>query len=214
MKKYTKKNKDSSKRKNGSRSRFKTLLGPADEIDAICRKKLPDGVIRSGNLVGREPEIRQDALIMALSGYLEGHPGYRSAKESGNQANKGNEMERCVAMVLQICKRRMDSNLFKDLERHVPITDQNGGICVHSSDWNTSDWPLSVRARVALRAADQAVKAKKLSPMNALILDMVVSKGMNVDEISGKIDVSNNAIYQQLRRVRKVLPEIVRNLEP
>jgi hypothetical protein len=41
-----------------------------------------------------------------------------------------------------------------------------------------------------------------------------VYEEMNVDEISGKIDVSNNAIYQQLRRVWKVLPEIVRNLEP
>lgn len=60
----------------------------------------------------------------------------------------------------------------------------------------------------------EAVKAKKLSPMNAWILNMVVSEGMNVEDVSAKINVSDNAIYQQLRRVRKVLPEIVRTLEP
>ena len=214
MNKYTKTKTDSSKRKNGSRNRLETLSGPANEIDAICRKKLPDGVIRSGILVGREPEIRQEALIMILSGFLEGHPGYRSAREAGNQASMGNEMERCAAIALQICKRRMESSLFKNSDRHVPISDQHGGICVHPSDQNTADWPLSVRVSVVLRAADQAVKAKKLSPLNALILNMVVSEGMNVDEVSAKINVSDNAIYQQLRRVRKVLPEIVRTLEP
>lgn len=136
MQKYTKTNKNSSKPNHGNRSRFKALSGPADEIDALCRKKLPEGVIRSGNLVGREPEIRQDALIMALSGFLEGHPGYRSAKESGNQ----------------------------------------------------------VRVCVVQRAADEAVKAKKLSPMNAWILNMVVPEGMNVAEILGKIPLPSHRL--------------------
>lgn len=214
MNKYTKTKTDSSKRKIGSRNRLETLSVSSNEIDAICRKELPDGVIRSGILAGREPEIRQEALIMILSGFLERHPGYRSAKEAANQESMGNEMERCAAIALRICKRRMESNLFKNFDRHVPITDQHGGICVHPSDENTAEWPLSVRVSVVLRAADQAVKAKKLSPLNALILNMVVSEGMSVDEVSTKIKVTENAIYQQLRRVRKVLPEIIRTLEP
>lgn len=214
MKKYTKTTKDSSKRKNGSQSWLRDLSGPADEIDAICRKRLPDGVIRGGILSGREPEIRQETLIMVLSGYLEGHPGYRSARQGGDPAIMRNEMQRCTAIALQICKKRMESKLTKSAAKHVPVTECHGGNCPHPSDWNTSDWPLSVRVCVVLRAADEAVRKKKLSPMNAGLLNMIVSEGMSVDEISVKIDVSSNAIYQQMRRVRKVLPEIIQNLEP
>ena len=214
MTKYTKTKKDSSKRKHESHSRLKNLSGPADEIDSICRKRHPDGVIRSGILAGREPEIRQEALIMVLSGFLEGHPGYQAAKESGNQEIMESQMERCVAIALRICKKRLKSILVRNSERHVPITDQHGGICKHPSDWNTSDWPLSVRVSVILRATDEAVKLKKISPMNAGLLNMVVSEGMNVEEISTRLAVSPNAIYQQLQRIRKVLPEVIGQLEP
>lgn len=213
MKKYTNKTKDNSKRKNGNQCRLANLAGPSDEIDAICRRKLPDGVIRRGILAGRESEIRQETLIMVLSGYLEGHHGYQSAKHIGDTENMRNEMGRCVAIALQICKRRMESMLTKRSAKNVPITEMLGGVSMHPSDWTTSDWPASARVRVVLRAADEAVRARKLSPMNAWILNMAIREGMKVQEISARINVTDNAVYQQLRRVRKVLPEIIENFE-
>jgi hypothetical protein len=207
MKKYTKTNNDSSKRKNGSHCRLADLAGPADEIDAICRERLPDGVIQGGILAGREPEIRQETLIMVLSGYLEGHPGYRSARHTGNSENMKSEMGRCVAIAMKICKRRMESNLSRDTGRQTQMTEQHEGTCCHPYELKPGDWPSSVRASLVLRAADEAVKAGEISAMNAGLLHMIVSQGMNVEEISRKQRVSPSAVYQQLRRIRKVLPE-------
>jgi hypothetical protein len=206
MKKYTKTNKDSSKRKNGNHCRLADLSGPANEIDAICREKLPDGVIRGGVLSGRELEIRQETLIMMLSGFLDGHPGYQCARESGDSAQMTSEMKRCASIAMQICKRRMESKLTQDTGRHLPMTCRHESTCEHPYDLKADDWPPSVRVSVVLRAADEAVKAGEISAMNAGLLNMVLSQGLNVEEISRKQQVSPSAVYQQLRRIRKVLP--------
>jgi hypothetical protein len=41
----------------------------AKRMDEISRRRLSDGVIRSGVLKGMEPEIRQEALIMSVGDF-------------------------------------------------------------------------------------------------------------------------------------------------
>jgi hypothetical protein len=212
--KYTKQKKQNDKQPKGKAKGLENLSGPAAEIDSICRRKLRDGVIREGVLAGRETEIRQDALIMSLSGFLEARPRYQTAKAVHNHAVMEDEMERCVSYSLAACKKRLAKKLATGNSRHVAIDEFNGGSCEHPSDLKTTEWPLTARVEVVLRAADEAVRSKKISAMNSGLLAMIVSDGMTVEEISDKLNVSTNAIYQQMRRIRKVLSAIVRRLDP
>ncbi len=189
------------------------IAGPADELDAICRAKLPDGAIRNGILAGREAEIRQDALIMSLTGHLQGRPLYLEAKARGDQEAMHTEMVKCACSALQICKWRMERKLGKSYARSAPLDEQNGGVKQHDANMDTTDWPLSARIEVALRAADEAVQDKRISPMNAGILTMILRDGMNVERVSRRLGISTNAIYQQLDRVKRELPEYVGRVE-
>ncbi|MCP5547774.1 MAG: hypothetical protein H7A50_10425 [Akkermansiaceae bacterium] len=214
MNKYTQSHKDNETNKLGPVNKLESLSGPADEIDALCRQKLPDGAITYGLLAGREAEIRQEALIMCLSGFLEGRAQYRSARDANNCDAMAGEMARCASLALQTIKKRMASKLSQYHSRQVPLDDCNGGMCHHPYEVATSAWPFPARVEVVLRAADEAVRTHKLSALNAGLLGMVVSKGMSVEEISQTQGVSPSAIYQQLRRVKQVLPELIHQFEP
>ncbi|MGJ8642074.1 MAG: hypothetical protein ACSHX9_01595 [Luteolibacter sp.] len=213
MKKYNEQQKNNSKRQTEAQ-RLANLAGPAEELDAICRRRLPDGLIRSGVLEGRESEIRQEALIMCLSGYLEGSSRYRVARASKDSQSIELEMTRCVSIAMRHCKARMQKKLNIQNGRNILIDEINGGHCVHPSDWQTEDWPSAVRVEVMLRAVDEAVHSGKLSAVNAGILGMVVVDGKSVEEIAESMKVSQSAIYQQMRRVRKILPELMERFEP
>ena len=98
--------------------------------------------------------------------------------------------------------------------RSVPINEQNGGIHQHPRNLEKGDLHLSARVSVVLRAADDAVLQGKISAMNAGILTMVVSDGLSVTEISDKIGISTNAVYQQLQRLKIELPRFIIKREP
>lgn len=213
-KRYTKHKEPNETRVTRSDERLKRLAGPADELDAICREKLPDGVIRSGCLVGHEAEIRQEALIMSLSGFLEGRPLYQEAKARHDQDVMHVEMIKCASYALRTCKKRLERKLFISNQRLVPLNDQDSETQQIASSLDSCDWPLSARVSVALRAADDAVREGKISVMNANILTMIVSDGLSATEISGKLGISTNAVYQQLNRVKRILPELISELEP
>jgi hypothetical protein len=213
-KKYTKHKESNETRTTRSDERLRQLAGPADELDAICREKLPDGVIRSGCLVGHEAEIRQDALIMSLSGFLEGRPVYQEAKSIHDQYTMYVEMIKCASYSLRTCKMRMKRRLSISNARFVPLNDQDGEAQQITSSLDTCDWPISARVSVVLRAADDAVRQGKISVMNAGILIMAVSDGLDAKEISDKLGISTNAVYQQLQRVKRTLPELISQLEP
>ena len=48
---------------------IRTSISIAGELDTLARQRLPDRVLQ-GNLAGYEDEIRQDAILLALSWYL------------------------------------------------------------------------------------------------------------------------------------------------
>jgi hypothetical protein len=123
------------------------------------------------------------------------------------------EMVKCACSALQICKWRMERMLGRSHARSEPLDELNGGFEPHQTELGTPEWPLTARVEIALRAADEAVQDKRISPMNAGILTMMLRDGMSVEGVSRSLGISANAVYQQLARVKRELPDYVCRVE-
>lgn len=185
----------------------------AADMDMIYRRRLPDGVIRYGDLGGREPEIRQEALIMAVGGFLHGHPGYTQARRMNDPAAMHAVMERCAALTLCYSKRRLTRASIHHTSRHTQVNENNGGACMHPSLLRPSDWPLERQSSAVMISVHRAVREGSLSAANAGIVAMVCDQGLRVREIARILGVDASAVSQQLRRVKQVLPEVLARVE-
>lgn len=208
-KKKTKKTR-STKLTNHQAQQLETI---AKTMDEISRKRLPDGVIECGILKGREAEIRQEALIMSVGGFLEKNAGYIDALQKNDEATVRASMEKCMAIALSITKRRMASRLTRDLARSSKLTEENGGTCQHPTQAQPSDWPIDLKAIVIMRSVLRAVHQGKLSVPNALIMHMICERGMGVHDVAIVAGISRSAIYQQIWRIKRVLPEVMEEVE-
>ena len=113
----------------------------------------------------------------------------------------------------RICKKRLERKLSALNSKLVPLNEHDGEAPEIPISLDTCDWPLSARVSVVLRAADEAVREGKISVMNAGILTMAVSDGLCAAEISDRLGISTNAVYQQLQRVKRELPVFVSKQE-
>lgn len=205
--KYNKK--PSKIRTKSEASRLEDIEQVATELDRIARKRLPDGVIKQGVLSGYEAEIRQEALIMAVDGFLQGNTGYQASSAERDEVAISTAMERCMAITLQITKRRMASRLSRSQSKESQLTETNGGTRQHPSQCRPCDWPPDVKANVIMRSVVMAVNQGKLSVSNATIVSMVCERGMGVEDVAETWKVSRSAVYQQIQRVRRVIPDII-----
>lgn len=214
--KYTqKKNKNKKKqRRKGNQHGLGNLDQLATEIDGICRRNLPDGRISGGILEGHESEIRQNALIKVLGGFLSGNPDYARARKTNDPGAIMMVVERTVAIALRICKVRMTKQLTIQAIRHTQITEHNGGVCRHPSELQPTEWPQQIQHGVLLNGIARAVSLQKLSAKNARVVAMRIEEGLSVERISEILEVTPSAIYQQLDRVVTVLPAVLERLEP
>ena len=205
--------------RNQQTSLTKVKLNPLDdleriavEMDVICRRNLPNGKISSGNLAGREPEIRQQALIMAVGGFLQQNPGYIQALKSKDENALAVAMERCAALTLRYSKWEIIREL-TPASRHIQLEEYHGGFCQHLSEMQPSDWPVDAIAGVVKRSVDLAVKGGRLSLANAGIVAMRCYRNLPVSQIALLLGVTPKAVYLQLDRVRNVIPEISKWIE-
>lgn len=186
----------------------------AEEIDAICRRRLSDGVILVGVLAGRESEIRQNAMLMLMSGFLIGNPRLAAAKKAKRPEAVAFEIERSTAIALSKCKKRLASKLAKPGPAYVQISERNGGKCKHPYDREDHEWMPDTKVRMVMNGLKIAVTEKKLSPDNAELVTMIVKDGRTVAEVAAHFQVTSNAIYQRIRRVGKMMPELLSRLDP
>lgn len=192
---------------------FNNLNHLANELDAICRRRLPDGKIRSGILAGREPELRQIALSIALGGFLQNNAGYIRAENRLDAKGMRDSLEKCAALTLRISKNRLARHLSTQAERQTLLTEFNCGTCQHPAQIHPSDWPWALKAGVASKAAAQAVETGKLSRINGVIVSMICTRNASVVEIAKTLKVSTNAVYQRLSRIRPVIREEIKSIE-
>ena len=185
----------------------------ANEIDAFCRRKLPDGKIQGGILVNMEPEIRQNAILMGLRGFLAGNPRYVMAQAANDSEAASFEMKRSASIAMRHCKARLADELSSKNAGHIQINERNGGICQHPAHQAPNDWPHSVRVKMAMKGLSNAVRDKRLSPANYTIAEMIIHDGKTVAEVAITLGVTRAAVSQQLKRVRKIMPEVMELME-
>ena len=185
----------------------------AAELDLICRNRLRNGAIPDGVLFGMEPAIRQQALIKAMGGFLQNCPDYIAAGKSGDKMALQEAMKKCVAIAMKYAKANIAEELNARPYHYAELNECNGGSCQHPSQMSPTTWPADVMAKMVMTAVSRAVREGKLSHANAGIVDMVCVQGLRVREIARILRVSPPAISQHLRQVKKVIPDVIAQVE-
>lgn len=203
----------SKNRKKYEPSRLEDLEKIAAALDVIARRHLPDGVIAQGGLKGYEAEIRQEALLMAVGGFLQGNTGFRDARANRDENAIGIAMERCMAIALRIAKTRVASRLDQTQTRECQLTETNGGSCQHPSQCHPNNWPTDLKAQLIMRAVGKAVSFGQLSVANACIVFLICERGMAIKDVALVVKITRSAVYQQINRVRQVIPEVMESIE-
>lgn len=209
-KKYNTTKNNSTKSNHNERDELEAI---AKKMDEICKRRLRDGVIRSGVLKGMEPEIRQEALIMSVGGFLQRNPDYVDARQKHDDAATRSSMEKCMAISLSIVKTRIASRLTHEQERTKQLTEVNGGTGQHPSQTQPCDWSPDMKSIVIMRSVAKVVHQGKLSVSNASIVSMICEHGMAVEEVAKAARITRSAVYQQINRVRRVIPDIIEQIE-
>lgn len=160
-----------------------------------------------------EPELRQDALLMAVGGFLYGNTDYQEARAIKNEPAMNRAMEFCAALTLRYCKERTASLIAKARSREVFFDESFAGCRPHPTQIPPSEWPADLKAAMVMRAVRTAVRDGKLSVANASLAAMVCAEGKRVSEIALVWKISESAAYQQIKRIRRVVPEVMEHID-
>lgn len=172
----------------------------ASQLNQLAKGKLPDGCL-DGVLRGQEPEIRQDAILLALRWF-----GKCSNKEEWIPAAS-------IAYALRFMKRRYARRLSKRPE-HVQIDEELTPVSLILVNPDTH--PLSGRphaTHMAIQAIHQATQRGSISTSNAAIVLMVLQDGHAVSTIAQKLNLTTGGIHYHINQVRAALPTIIANIE-
>ena len=184
----------------------------ANQIDGIVRRKLPNGVM-SGILSGKEPEIRQDAIIRLLEGFLFKNVGFAEAAKGKDQDAAIYYLERAVSIVLRHQKARLKRKLAKEHARQVEITECNAGSSMHPAELDYWDLPLAVRIEMKQASLRLGVDTGLITLGNVSVISMIVDCEMSVEKIAESLEVTRGAIYQRVNRVRRVAARLLAQIE-
>jgi len=190
----------------------KNLSNLAVAIENECRLRLRDGGLR-GLLQGQEAEIRQIACLNLLRNFLLGNRRLIDATSEGNESSISLELSKSVFAALRFSRLQLARRLSLEASRRVEFRESHGGECPHSSQHSFSALPQQVRQRLALASVRIAVDRRVLSESNALIADMIIAERLSVSKIAKRLQISRSSIYQQIRRIKKCLPEILEEME-
>ena len=197
----------------GKLNRLDDLDQIAAELDMICRRRLRDGAIQKGILAGMEPVIRQQTLIKAIGGFLAKNRDYIKARKSGNAAAVHAAMTKCVAIAMRYSKVQIAKEMIDHLSGYTELNESNGGACQHPSLMKPSDWPADLKASVVMIGVNRAVQEGRLSPANAVIVDMACVQGLRTCEVARMLGIKPPAVNRHVRRVKKVLPELMERVD-
>jgi hypothetical protein len=187
---------------NSNSSTFATGLqfeSLAFDLNNIAKDKLPDGCL-DGALRGEEPEIRQDAMLLALRWYAQ-----TTKKEEWNAA-------RSLSYALRFIKLRYARRLSMQPEYVQLMNDAIPANLVV----DPQNEPLSSRpqaTQMAIQAIHQATHKGQITPANAAIVLMVLEDGYGVSTIARSLNLGKGTIYYHFNQVRAIIPAIVENME-
>lgn len=209
------------RKKTGSRNPFQITEFPcnhngqnlddlADELDALARKSLRDGVLK-GPLSGQESEIRNEAVILALQWFVRNtDPAMPTNIEKLVPIWYA---PRALAHALKIVKMRLARSLTKGTLETVLINETNGGSTPHPSDLTPKEWPAAIAQEVLCRGINLAAKCGRISHANACVARLVFLDDMPISQVAIRRGVHRSAVSQQIWKVKRVLPEILETIE-
>ena len=182
-------------------------------FDAATRSRLPDGVM-GGVLRNHEAEIRQEAILIQLKWFLDYHQGIDAggARKQRNRHHCWN-FPKAAAHALKYAKLRHIDRLEAECGNQEPLTEANGGVCGHDSDCPLWRLPKAVRRAMALCGIRHAEHRGLISTDNADVASLILEAGMSVGGIAAQRGVTRGAIYQQLSRLRVVMPAVMAEIE-
>lgn len=181
-----------------------TLHDVATELDTLARRFLPDRVLRRA-LAGHEEDMRQDAILLALSWYLR--------HKLDPDSTQPWHAPRAIAAALQIQRRDLAKAIKRESNAMQALLDETDQIHIHRSFIRSSDLPVSTMQVMLHEAIKTALKKQHISFANAAVALEVMAGGTRVQDIAKRFRKHRSAIYQHLNRVRSVLPEILDTLE-
>ena len=185
----------------------------AEEIDSLVRGALKDGML-GGILCGHEGEIRQDAILLVLDWLMRGDRESAECHVTGKKNSKGPwNLSRLVAKALRFCKLRARRHLTAESIRNESLNELNGGFSIHPTDLAPWEWSASIRREMAMRGLHIAVRSGKLSHSNACVARLILDGRMSVEDVASRLKVTGNAIYQRLNRIRRILPDVIAEIE-
>lgn len=170
--------------------KFATLLS------AECARQVPDGRF-NGCLSGAEAEVRQDALLMLLRGFLErNHSLAHPCDPDQVHSHLVKSVKLCVSYsVARMARQRSRWGALFSLGA-VPETSE-----MHPCIRTNGDLSWDEKRMIALAALELAVKHNQLSRKNAQITRLLIAEGLGPSEVARMVGVSASAIHQQVRRV-------------
>jgi hypothetical protein len=203
--KYTKTYSQKPNKSNDREAADDTLEQTAGELTDLARRRLPDGVLQ-GILHGHEADIRQNAILLALTWYLRGN------FEIPDKPVEAWCAPRAIAGALRIIKRDTIKDLLDETEiRHgnapMPTT-----IC-HPVMIRACDWPTPVMRDLCRQAIRIALRDRRISPLNAAVAEAVYVDGIQVLDLAARRKVHRSSIYQHLSRAQRHLTDVIESME-
>ena len=203
--KHTKNHSHNPNKRNDHEASEESLEKIAEELTAMARKRLPDGVLR-GILRGHEEDIRQKAILLALTWHLKGDC------EDSERPSEEWYAPRAIAGALQIIKRDSIKELLGEAEnRHrippMPAT------ALHPVMIRTFDWPTHIMRDLCRKAIRVALRDGRISTLSAAVAEAVYVHGIQVSDLAKRRNVHRSNIYQHLSRAQRHLREIIETIE-
>lgn len=203
--KHTKSNTQKPNKRNDHEESEESLEKIAEELTDQARRRLPDGVLK-GILTGNEEDIRQQAILLALTWYLQ-----------GERIDPDNPVDawhapRAIAGALRIIKRDTIKILLSNAEIHHQMLPMPATTC-HPVMIRACDWPTPIMRDLCRQAIRIALRDGKIRPLNAAIAEAVYVDGIQVRDLAKRRNVHRSSIYQQLSRVRRHLRVIIESID-
>ncbi len=177
----------------------------AEELTTLALKRLPDGVLR-GILTAQEEDIRQEAILLALTWYLQGD------RIDPDKPVEAWHAPRAIAGALQIIKRDTIKELFRKAESRPRMPAMPTTTC-HPVMVRTCDWPTPVMRDLCHEAIRVALRNDRISALSAAMAAAVYVHGIRVGDLAKRRNVCRSSVYQHLSRAKPHLREIIETIE-
>jgi hypothetical protein len=179
------------------------LESAAADLDHFAKFKLPDGCL-NGILTGYEPDIRQQAVLMALRWWVDHHTG-----DSPHDWNP----RRSVSHALHFTKLQYVEKI--EHRRESTYHDEwDARITEHPYRLHEHDYPEQSLLRMFEAILNKCASNGTISTSNALVARMVYIESRTLVEVAKALGVHRSAVSQQLRRVRIAVRDAATTTDP